>query len=166
METRWFSPIRGAAVFTAVALSVGFVTGCYVYEPVTASMLAPGKTIALDLNDLGRLNLASLIGPEVKGVSGVLVAQSSNEYVVRVNQLTFFNKREAQWSGEAVTVRSDYVTALYEERLSSSRTALAVAGGAGVVGALLAAKAIAGAGNGSDEAKPTQPPVTTSRGHQ
>src|SRR5207237_3146503 len=109
MQLRWNSLTRRMAVATAAILSGNIATGCYVYEPVTSSMVAPGKTIAVDLNDLGRLNLASLIGPEVKRVSGVLVSQSNSEYVIRVNQLTFFNGKESDWSGEAVTVRNDYV---------------------------------------------------------
>ena len=165
MPKRRCSTILRAAVVTTVALSLGSVTGCYVYEPVTASMVAPGTAVAIDLNEMGRLNLASLIGPEVRRVSGMLVSESSNEYVVRVNQLTFLNQRESQWGGEALTVRSDYVSALYAERLSASRTALAFAGGAGAVGALLAAKSLLGNGGGSNDPKPPQPPNPASRGN-
>ena len=166
MPSSWISLSRRAAAITAVVLGAGIATGCYVYEPVTASMLAPGKSIAIDLNDLGRLNLAPLIGPEVKRVSGSLVSQTPNEYVIRINQLTFFNQKEAAWSGEAVAVRNDYVSTLYEEKLSSSRTALAFAGGAGAVGALLAAKSlISGNGSGTDT-KPPVPPANAQRGNQ
>lgn len=130
-------------------------------------MIAPGKSIAVDLNDLGRLNLATLIGPEVKRVSGVLVSQSANEYVMRVNQLTFFNQKESQWSGEAITIRNDYVGTLYQEKLSPSRTALAVGGAAAGVGALLAARNLIVNGNSNDETKnPPPPPATTSRGNE
>jgi hypothetical protein len=155
------------AAAAAVILCAGVATGCYVYEPVTASMIAPGKSIAIDLNDLGRLNLATLIGPEVKRVSGVLVSQSANEYVMRVNQLTFFNQKESQWSGEAITIRNDYVGTLYQEKLSPSRTALAVGGAAAGVGALLAARNLIVNGNSNDETKnPPPPPATTSRGNE
>src|SRR2546430_2175942 len=116
MRSRWNSLTRGTAIVMMAVLSASVVTGCYVYEPVTSSMVAPGKTIALDLNDLGRLNLAALIGPEVKRVSGVLVSQASGEYVVRVTELDFFNGKESQWSGEAITVRKDYVNTVYEEK--------------------------------------------------
>ena len=166
MPSRWISLSRRAAAITAVVLGAGIATGCYVYEPVTASMLAPGKSVAIDLNDLGRLNLAQLIGPEVKRVSGVLVSQTPNEYVLRINQLTFFNQKEAAWSGEAVTIRNDYVSTLYEEKLSSSRTALAVAGGAGAVGALLAAKSLIGNGNSTGDTKTNPPGGQASRGIQ
>ena len=149
---------------SAVVLGAGVGTGCYVYEPVTSSMIVPGKPIAIDLNDLGRLNLATLIGPEVKRVSGMLVSQSPNEYVMRVNQLTFFNQKESQWSGEAITIRNDYVSSLYQEKLSPSRTALAVGAAAAGVGALLAARNLIANGNSSDETKNPPPPPPTSRG--
>jgi hypothetical protein len=166
MRSSWILLTRRAAAISAAVLSAGIAAGCYVYEPVTSSMIAPGKSIAIDLNDLGRLNLASLIGPEVRRISGVLVSQSNAEYVVRVNQLGFFNGKTSEWSGEAVTVRNDYVSALYEEKLSASRTAVAVAGGAAGVGALLAARNLIGLGGNGDETKPTPPTPTTQRGHQ
>jgi hypothetical protein len=154
MPTRRVSLTRRTAVVLAAVLSGSFAIGCYVYEPVTSSMIAPGKTIAVDLNDLGRLSLASLIGPEVKRISGVLVSQSNSEYVIRVTQLGFFNGKESEWSGEAVTVRNDYVSTLYQEKLSSSKTALAFAGGLGAAGALLAARNLIVNGSSSDEGKP------------
>lgn len=166
MRPRWNFLTHRVALVTAAILSGSFATGCYVYEPVTSSMVAPGKTIAVDLNDLGRLNLASLIGPEVKRVSGVLVSQSNSEYVIRVSQLTFFNGKESEWSGEAITVRNDYVSTLYQEKLSGSRTALAVAGGVGAAGALLAARNLIANGGSSDETKPTQPTPGSQRGIQ
>ena len=164
MRSNWISLTLRTAATAAVVLGAGVATGCYVYEPVTASMIAPGKSIAIDLNDLGRLNLANLIGPEVKRVSGVLVSQSANEYVMRVNQLTFFNQKESQWSGEAVTVRNDYVSTLYQEKLSPSRTALAVGAAAASVGALMAARNLVANGNNDGDTKPPPPPPPQSRG--
>jgi len=166
MRSRWISLTQRTAAIAAVVLCAGVATGCYVYEPAT-SVIEPGKSMAIDLNDLGRLNLAPLIGPEVKRVSGVLVSQSPNEYVMRVTELTFFNQKEAEWSGEAITVRNDYVSSLYQEKLSASRTALAIGSAAAGVGALIAARNLAANGSGSDETKnPPPPPATTSRGHQ
>ena len=166
MPSSWKSLTRRTAALAAVALCATFAAGCYVYQPATASMIAPGKSIAVDLNDLGRLNLAPLLGPEVKRISGTLVSQSANEYVMRVTQLTFFNSKESQWSGEAVTVRSDYVSTLYEEKLSPSRTAMAVGAAAASVGGLIAAKSLIAGGGPNTETKPTPPAPTTQRGIQ
>src|SRR5437868_8947310 len=143
MVSRWISSsARRAAVLTAAVLCATGAAGCYTFEPTMSTMLAPGKSVALDLNDLGRLNLGPQIGQEVRRVQGILVSQSSTGYVVRVNQVDFFNGRSAQWSGEAVNVRNDYVGIVYEEKLSPSRTALAVASGVAGVGAIVAAKAL------------------------
>jgi hypothetical protein len=167
MRSRWIFRTRRAAVITAAVLSTGAAYGCYVYEPTTASMLAPGKSVALDLNDLGRLNLASQIGAEVKRITGVLVSQSSNNYVLHVNQLSFFNGRTSEWSGEAINVRSDYVSSVLEERLSASRTALAVAGSVAGVGAIVAAHSLVGNGTSTNDTKNGgTPPTGTYRGIQ
>ena len=165
MHSRWISRTHRTAVITAVVLCTSAAYGCYVYEPTTASLLAPGKSVALDLNDLGRLNLSSQIGPEVHRISGVLVSQSSNNYVLHVNQLSFFNGRTSEWSGEAVSVRTDYVSGVLEEKLSASRTALAVAGSMAGVGAIVAAHSLNGSGNANTDTKSGgTPPVNTYRG--
>lgn len=153
MQSRWISKARGTAVIAAVVLCATAAGGCYVYEPSTATLLAPGKSIALDLNDLGRLNLANQIGPEVRRISGILVSQANDTYVLHVNQIGFFNGRTSDWSGEAVNVRKDYVSGVYEEKLSGSRTALAVASAAAGVGALLAARNLNASGSGTNDNK-------------
>jgi hypothetical protein len=167
MHSRLVSFARRAAVFSAVVLSASAASGCYVYEPSTATLLSPGKSIALDLNDLGRLNLANLIGPEVKRIAGVLVSQTNNDYVIHVSQLVYFNGRTSEWSGEAVNVRGDYVSGVFEEKLSASRTALAVAGGVAGVGALVAARNLVANGTDNTDTKgnPGGTPVS-SRGNQ
>ena len=153
MLSRWISTARRTAVFTATVLCGSAATGCYVYEPSTSSLLAPGKSIALDLNDLGRLNLSNQIGPEVKRISGILVSQSNGNYVLHVSEITFFNARTSEWSGEAVNVRADYVSGVYEQKLSGSRTALAVAGSVAGVGALIGARSLIANGSGGGDNK-------------
>jgi hypothetical protein len=138
-----------------IALGAGGALGCYVYEPTMSSLLVPGKSVALDLNDRGRLDLAPLIGAEVRRLSGVLVSQTSAEYVMHVNQLGFFNGRTAEWSGEAVRVPSEDVGTVLAEKLSPSRTALAVAAGVAGVGGLLASHSLTGGSNGTGEQKTT-----------
>jgi hypothetical protein len=154
MAPHSFFSVRRVAVVTAVILCAGAASGCYVYEPSTASLLVPGRSVALDLNDLGRLTLANQIGPEVKRISGVLVSETSDHYVLHVNQISFFNGRTSDWSGEAVSVRADFVNGVLEEKLSASRTALAVAGGIAGVGAIVAAHSLNGSGNTNDTKLP------------
>lgn len=157
------SSVRRTAVALAAVLCVTFAAGCYTFVPSESSLLAPGKPIALDLNDLGRLNLSELVGGDVARLSGFLVDQSASAYTVRVNQLTYLNGRTAEWSGESVNVRRDFVRGVYEQKLSPSKTALAVLAGAGAIGGLIAARSIIGSGD-ADTPKPTPPaPPTTIR---
>ncbi len=157
--------VRNTATMLAAVLCAGGSYGCYTYVPSSASVLAPGKPVAFDLNDLARLNLSPVIGPEVRRISGVLVEQTNSDFVVRVNEITFLNGRASEWSGEAVRVRADYVTTVLEEKLSPGRTALAVLGGAGVVGGLLAAK-LAGGTTGGPGNEKTGGTGTSYRGSQ
>ncbi len=159
----WVLSVRRTAVALAAVLCVTFVSGCYSFVPSQSSLLSPGKSVALDLNDLGRLNLSELIGGDVGRVSGVLVDQTASGYTVKVQELTYLNGRTAAWSGEAVSVRSDFVRGVYEQKLSATKTALAVLAGAGVIGGLAAAKSSSSTGDGGTT-KPTQPvPPTTIR---
>lgn len=159
------SGVRRTAVAMAAVLCATFAAGCYTLVPSASSLLAPGKQVALELNDVGRLNLAGQIGGDVMRVQGALVQQSSAGYTLKVTQLTYLNGRTAEWSGEAVTVRDDYARGVYEYKISSSRTAGAVLAGAAVVGGLIAAKGITGSGDTSNPTKPTPPtPPVGSRG--
>jgi hypothetical protein len=144
------------AAFVAAALCITFAAGCYTFVPSASGIFAPGKTVALDLNDLGRLNLSNLVGSDVMRLSGLLVDQTSSGYTVKVDQLTYLNGRTAEWSGEALSVRRDFISVAYEQKLSSSKTALAVLASAGAVAGLVAARSIIGSGD-ADTGKPSVP---------
>ena len=154
------------AVATAAVLGCAGTLGCYTYVPSQASYLQPGREVAVDLNDLGRLNLSTQIGAEVARVSGILQQQTGTDYSIRVSELTYLNGRTAMWSGEPVTIRQDYVRGVLEKKISAGKTAAAVLASAGVVGGAIVAHTLVtgGSGNGGD-GKPEPPPGTGSRGH-
>lgn len=152
---------RRMAVEMTAILCVTFVAGCYTYVPSDPSRLIPGQQVAYDLNDLGRLNLSSQIGEEVARVAGVVVQQSPASSTLKVTELTYLNGRSTQWSGEAITIRQDFIKASYEQQLSKSKTAAAALAGAAGVGALIAARAIVGSSVGDNGGKTGGTPPTT-----
>lgn len=155
------------AAVMATTLCGIVAAGCYTYVPSEGSHLVPGRQVALDLNDLGRLNLTSLIGGDVTRLAGTLVEQSATEYTLKTTKVTFLNGRTAEWSGEPVTLKQEYVRGVYEQKLSPSKSAaVAVAAAAGIVGGIIAGVGLTGIGTSSDTKKPPPPPPNTNRGHQ
>jgi len=158
-----FRALRMAAL--AAVLSSAFALGCYSFVPSQASYLAPGQPVALEINDLGRVNLTPQIGADVARLSGMLVQQTNIDYSIRVEEITYLNGRNSQWSGEPVTVRQDFVRTVFQRKFSSGRTAAAVLASAGVVTGLIVSRNINGSGDtaGGDTKPP--PSGTGSRGH-
>jgi len=107
------------------------LAGCYTYAPLggVRPEAAPGARVAIELNDTGRVGMTAQLGPESNRVEGVLVARSDSAYTVSVSRLIGLWGAESKWSGEQVTIRSDYVRRMSERRFSGWRTAV-VAGGA------------------------------------
>ena len=87
-------------VAIAAVLGCGCTLGCYTYVPSQASYLQPGREVALDINDLGRVNLNAQIGAEVARVAGILQQQTGTDYTINVSELTYLNGRTAMWSGK------------------------------------------------------------------
>ena len=157
--------------FGRVALSTlpacAFALGCYGYVASDASHLKLGTDVAIELNDLGRLNLSPQIGAEVAQVAGILQQQTGTDFSMKVSELTYLNGRSSMWSGEPVTIRQDYVKDVLEKKVSPRRTVAAVFAGVGIVGGAIAAHTLLTGGNGNgSEGKPVPPPGTGYRGHQ
>src|SRR6184192_571375 len=160
--SRTFGRVAAAAL-PACAL----VLGCYSYVPSDASYLRVGRDVAIEINDLGRLNLSPQIGSEVAQVAGILEQQNGTHYSIKVSELTYLSGRTAMWSGEPVTIRQDYVKGVLEKKVSPRRTVAAVFAGAGIVGGAIVAHTLLTGGNGNgSEGKPEPPPGTGYRGHQ
>jgi len=156
---------RLRAVASAAVLGCAGMLGCYTYVPSQASYLQPGREVAIDINDLGRVNLSTQIGAEVARVAGILQQQTGTDYAIRVNELTYLNGRTAMWSGESLVIRQDYVRGVFEKKVSPGKTAAAVIASAGVVGGAIAAHTLITGGSGNSDGKPEPPPQTGYRGH-
>ena len=132
------------------------LAGCYVTRPVTTAP-SPGSTILLDLSDAGRQALGERIGASAARVEGRVTAVSGEEYLLRVQSVTYLNGQSNQWSGESLAVPLDMVTQARSRQLSRSRTILASAGlAAGLV--VLAARA-SFLGTGGVGTGPSAPPT-------
>jgi len=130
------------------------LAGCYTLEPARRLAPEPGSVIALDISDQGRIALGGLIGPELAQIEGKFVSMDSGQYVLHVTGVRFLRGGEQGWSGEAVRVKSEFVTSRYERRFSPVRTGLLAAVAVGAV-AVVAAKGLAGFAPGKDSPTPS-----------
>jgi hypothetical protein len=159
------SSVRRKAVVTAAFLCGSVTAGCYTFVPSEGSLLVPGRPVALDLNDLGRLNLSSQIGGDVMQLSGTLVQESAAAYTIKTMQVTYLNGRTADWSGEPVIVGQEYVRGVYRQRISPGKTVAAVAAAVAIVGGVIVGNGLSGSGNAGGTGKNPPPPPSSSRGN-
>lgn len=119
--------------------------GCYTYQPTGGVVPAAGNRVALQVSDAGRLVLGGAMGPEIDRVEGLLIQKDSAEYVVAVTGIRTIRGGGQVWSGEKVHVKSEFVTGVYERRLSKRRTLIASALGVGAMAYILT-RTLKGAG--------------------
>lgn len=136
-----------------VFLSV-LLTGCYTLEPASGIAPEPGNRVALNINDVGRVALGGLIGPELAQIEGRLMGKENDEYHLAVSKVLFLRGGEQVWSGERIRVRSEYVGSVYERRYSTGRSvALGVASIGGLTAVILG-RDLLGLGTGGDGREP------------
>ena len=116
-----------------VAVTLLGLTGCYTMQPVSEQPFPLGMTVELIINDAGRAALRPMMGPEVAKVQGRLVQKDSTGYTVAVTQLGLLRDGTQVWSGERVSIKSEYVNSVAERRFSRGRTAVVTAAVLGVV---------------------------------
>jgi hypothetical protein len=127
-------------------LLAGLLTACYSYAPV-AIMPDPETRVAVLLSDQGRVGASSQIGSQAARVEGSVVSSSDTGYLLAVSSVKPIRGAWVKWTGETVSLRRDYVTTLYERRLSKGRTAAFVGGVAGVLAVAVFGFDILGIGN-------------------
>ena len=122
---------------TCLTVVAGLVAGCYSLEPTTR--LNPellGQPVALDINDAGRVALGGSMGPEISQVEGRLVQRTPTDYLISVSVVHLVRGGEQTWSGERVSIKSEYVKSMYERRFSRGRSIALAAVAAGVIGSV------------------------------
>jgi hypothetical protein len=139
--------------------SVLFATGCYTLVPVVNTGVPAGATIALEINDVGRLALGGSMGPEIGQVEGRLIEQTSSEYRLAVTGVRYLrNAGEQAWNGERISIPSDHVRSVSERRLSRGRSAIVAGAAVGAV-AYIITRSITGSG----QEGPDRTPVDTAQ---
>ena len=150
---------RRRRLWRRIVLAPLVLGGCYTYTPVS-TLPEPGTQLALELNDQGRVGLASSVGHEIARVEGSLVDGSDTAFVVRVSNVLALNGRKTMWGGDTVKLRREYVKGVRERKLAKRRTALFAAGVAVLAGVFIATRDLFGLG-GEDPSRvpPGGPPV-------
>jgi len=128
-----------------IGLTLGAIAsaGCYTLEPARGVTPSLGKMVAFDVNDAGRVALGGQMGPAILQVEGRLVQKDSDTYVVAVSSVRLLQGGEQTWTGEQVRIKSQWVSSVYERRLSVARSVALTAVGVGIVG-YIAARGIIG----------------------
>jgi hypothetical protein len=122
------------------------LVGCYTLQPTGGPVPQLGTIIGLDLNDAGRAALGGSMGPEIGQVEGRLIQKDSGEFVVAVTDVHLLRGGDQVWRGEAVHIKSGYVSSVYARRFSAARSAALAAAGVGAV-ALIATRGLIGLGS-------------------
>jgi len=127
------------------AASVVALCGCYGYVAPPRGASLVGSSAQLWLSDSGAVMLASQIGPSVEALTGRVVADSANGYVVALSSVRHRDGDETIWNGERVFVANSLITDAGTRQFSASRTALF----SGIVSAGLVAARLAFQGHGT-----------------
>jgi hypothetical protein len=122
------------------------LVGCYTLQPLRGPVPEPGTAMAFNISDVGRVALGGLMGPEILQIEGRLSSRTATEYVVAVTDVHLLGGGDQVWHGEPVTLKSEYVSSLYERRFSATRSVALAAAGAGAIAAI-AAKSLGGLGS-------------------
>jgi hypothetical protein len=135
--------------------------GCYTLQPTGGPVPQAGKIIGLDINDAGRVALGGAMGPSIGQIEGRLVQKDSSEYVVAVTAVHLLRGGDQVWRGEAVHIKTEFVSSVYERRFSKARSAALAAIGIGAV-AIIASRSLLGLGD-QDPGKMTDTTAQTLR---
>lgn len=122
------------------------LAGCYTLRPTGGTVPSPGTSMAFDISDAGRVALGGTMGPEIAQIEGRLAGRDGTDYVVSVTDVHLLRGGDQVWHGEAVTLKSEYVSSLYERRFSPARSAAIAAAGVGAIAAI-ATRSLGGLGS-------------------
>lgn len=149
---------------TAVApvLAAVLLAGCYVYVPPSSPEPAPGTSVALELNDRGRVGLAPTLGPEIGRISGTLVGESDSAFTLRVSDVRTIRGERSAWTGERFDVPRAFVGVVRERKLSRRRSLIAGGVALAAIGTFVVTRTVNGGGSGPGGDPGTGPPPGTS----
>ena len=126
---------RRACRGVLLAALAGVSPGCYTYAPRSADV-TPGTRVALDINDVGRVALASGLGAGAERVEGSVVSQTDSALHLRVTSVRYRGGVATRWSGEPLEVQRAHVSETRERRFSRARSLALAAIVVGVIATL------------------------------
>lgn len=134
--------------FRATLLMVGtsLQVGCYNYQPVRRSSLAPSSYLAVTLTESGSEELAAYLGPNAHVVRGRYLAATERGLALSVESVESRRGDIARWAGETVVVPGEFVRELEQRQVSRSKMVLLA--GAAVAGFVVANQAFGPASGG------------------
>jgi hypothetical protein len=154
---RWMQ--RGALISVAAVLPA--LQACYTYAPLATPAPATGETYVFDVSDRGRVDLAERFGAGLTEIEGRLAGVENAQYLINVFRVSHLNGQTALWSGESSRISRENIGTVRGRKLSRGRTALAVAGGAAAVVAILASTGLLGNWTGDPEGPGEgEPPIS------
>ena len=113
---------RGCLALAPAAM----LAACYKYVAVDSAP-APGIGVEVVLNDVGRVDMAKAVGPNISVIDGLIASTSDSNFVVSVQQVLDEQGNVNKWEGEQVTVRPGYVRTMSVRQFSVGRTVVATA---------------------------------------
>jgi len=119
---------RGIARIVAAGLLPGLLGACYSYRLVPSADIQPATRVSVVLSDYGRLEASKQIGPQAARVEGAVLSTNDSAYLLSVSGVKPISGQWVRWSGEAVTMRRDYVAFTYERRPARGKTILLLTG--------------------------------------
>ncbi len=162
---RDLAPTVGDRVVRLAAgvLCTAVLMGCYSLHPISTGVSPEiGSSVALRINDVGRVGLAGQMGSGVEVIEGRLLEHSGGAFVVSVHTVRVSDGSVQVWSNEVVRAEEGFVRSIAERRLSRGRTIAAGALGMGGF-AFVASRGLLGFGLGSDDPVPTDTGVVQLR---
>lgn len=122
----------------APGLLVLWTAGCFNYTDIATSDVTPGRDVRITLTGDGRQHMASKIGTGVRSITGRLRAVDTSGVTVALVRTTLTDGTDAPWTGEQVTIPTQYIESTEQRTLSAPKTigALAIVAGVSVAAAL------------------------------
>lgn len=135
------------------------LSGCYSLQPVRGGAgPEPGKIVAFDVTDVGRVALGGSMGPEIGQVEGRLIQKDNGEYLLGVTSVSLLRGGVQTWSGEQVHLKPEYVGNVYERRFDVGHSVALAAVGVGAVAFIVTRNLLTG---GQQDQK--NPPADTAQ---
>lgn len=127
MSTHPASPVLRRAVSVLAAGSLGLQTACFSYRPAGFTTIAPGRDVHIMLTPDGATELAPLLGPRVRQVSGqIQEVLGDTASVVLLDEVTTADGDALPWRRGRVTVPSRAVASAEQRTLDRRKTRMFV----------------------------------------